>query len=118
MTWTTDTTPTVEDGTYSIDKFGELTDYAVKWDYGFIVAIENIVTSNLGRHPTLHEVRELVSNLAPEATLIGVWLDHEGGKCYIDEVKHVSTRAEAIELARENKELAIFDLYTKTVEYL
>lgn len=45
-------------------------------------------------------------------TAIGTWYDSRSNKIYLDIVKVINDRAEAIKIARENKQEAIFNLET------
>ena len=95
---------TYTDGTYAITSEG-ITDYGVRWAYGYMVGVETIVAANIGRYPTGHELRTIAG-----LGLVGVWKDVQGGRVYVDKVRHIDTLAEALELARSLGELAIWDL--------
>lgn len=96
----------VADGTYQI-RDGNLVDYAAKWSYGYMVGLPGGMQFN--------SYRITQGGLAKTAaqlgwTLFGVWTDPETGIQYIDPVKHVGAIQDALALARESGELAIWDL--------
>lgn len=105
----------VPDGTYSV-WHGVATDYAARWAYGYMVGVGNLLT--------LDDQRITQGDLTVAEAfgdhLLGVWTDPETGISYLDRVKHVGALSDALALAHENGELAIWDLRegkTVTVDY-
>ena len=95
---------TYSDGTYAITP-ESITDYGIRWAYGYMLGVETIVSANIGRYPTGDELRTIAG-----LGLVGVWLDKPGGRVYVDKVRHIDTLVEALNLAASLGELAIWDL--------
>lgn len=95
---------TYSDGTYAITSEG-ISNYAERWDYGYMVGVESLAKANIGRYPTGDELLVLAGN-----GLVGVWKDVQGGRVYVDRVRHIDTLTEALTLARSLGELAIWGL--------
>ena len=96
--------PTYSDGTYAITDEG-ISNYGERWAYGYMVGVESLRVANVGRYPTGEELRTLAGK-----GLVGVWKDSQAGRVYVDRVRHIDTLAEALKLAKELGELAIWDL--------
>lgn len=76
-------------------------------EHGFSVAVAGTQNS----HGVAGAVNVLqYAQTHPEISAFGGWLDSETGKYYIDAVCIIEDLATALELAKENKQLAIFDL--------
>ncbi len=109
----------ISDGTYfRIDEHSTF-DYGARWNYGFIVATEEIGTVApvaLWNEPRHYEatLRNLISDI-PDRTLYGVWTDPETGRVYVDKVQHVDSATDALHLAREHDQIAIYDLRSRSV---
>jgi hypothetical protein len=86
----------MKDGTYLIQPDGQVIDYAERWSYGYIVGVQDL--SYLGGSAFI------------TPGLVGVWTDTDDGRVYVDRVKHVDALSDALDLAREHGELAIWDL--------
>ena len=104
MSYSMNESKTYTDGTYAITPEG-ITDYGIRWAYGYMVGVETIVAANIGRYPTGDELRSIAG-----LGLVGVWRDVQGGRVYVDKVRHIDTLAEALELAKSLGELAIWSL--------
>ena len=104
MSYSMTESKTYTDGTYAITP-ESITDYGVRWGYGYMVGVETIVAANIGRYPTGHELRTIAG-----LGLVGVWKDIQGGRVYVDKVRHIGTREEAMTLAKSLGEIAIWDL--------
>ena len=98
---------TYKDGTYSITSEG-ITNYCERWDYGYMVGVESLAKANIGRYPRGDELFVLAGN-----GLVGVWKDSQAGRVYVDRVRHIDTLSEALTLAKDLGELAIWDLRDK-----
>ena len=95
---------TYSDGTYVITPEG-ISDYGIRWAYGYMVGVGTIVSANIGRYPTGEELRSIAG-----LGLVGVWKDIQGGRVYVDRVQHIDTLVEALNLAASLGEIAIWDL--------
>ena len=100
--------PEFKDGTYSVTSEG-ISNYSERWAYGYMVGVESLRVANVGRYPTGAELRIIAGN-----GLVGVWKDTKGGKVYVDRVQHVDALSDALKLAAELGELAIWDLSTNS----
>lgn len=74
-------------------------------------------------NPTIEDVAAYVQENAQHLCLLpnayaGGWLDAETGKYYLDISQNVQDKAQALWLAAERKQLAIFDLSTFESIYL
>lgn len=103
----------VPDGTYSV-WHGVATDYAAKWAYGYMVGVGNLLALEVERITQA----DLTVAEAFGDHLMGVWTDPETGVSYLDRVKHVAALSDALALARENGELAIWDLRERKTIYV
>jgi len=88
-----------EDGTYLLTAEGSL-NYEDRWAYGYLVATGPV------------SLRELGPGL-----LFGVWTDPEGHR-HFDKVRHVDARVDAVKLAQECGQQAIYDLMEKKVVFV
>ena len=75
---------------------------------GFAVAVKQ--TQNSFGESGLLNVISYVSKNAPKVNAFGGWLDSESGLFYWDATIICNTREEAERIARENEQLAFFDL--------
>lgn len=108
----------MQDGTYLIKPNGDIVNYGERWAYGFFVA-----NGKRGfRVPTVHatplDMGEMIGELSVISPLVGVWTDSITGVTYIDPVTHVSDYDSAVELGRDNGELAIWDAFKSEEIYL
>lgn len=98
-TW--ETVQDLEDGTYS--RSGDvINDYSQKWAYGYMVGIGSLCSDDFR---------------LPGSILFGVWTD-DNGKRYYDRVRHVDALSDALILARQHGELAIWDMRREEAIYL
>jgi hypothetical protein len=97
----------VRDGTYSVHN-GWLHDYASRWSGGYIVATHALQTLDYS-----NPVDIAITAMNDKVRLIGVWTDSETGRVYLDAVEHIESRSDALRIAAERGELAIWDLYAK-----
>jgi hypothetical protein len=84
------------DGTYLFTPAG-VVDYAERWSYGYIVG-----------------VRPLEMNDLKTYTLAGIWTDENGMRHY-DLVKHVDAYQDAVRMAHDNEQVAIYDMRDEKV---
>lgn len=75
---------------------------------GYAVATSE--TQNSHDAEGLARVLELIQSGTTRAAFVGGWLDRQTGKYYYDATIVVNDFAEALSLARANKQLAIFNL--------
>lgn len=94
----------VPDGTYFLTG-GELTGY--KKDVGYIVGMPGGISNHA--RVTTADLIQLAQRGGWE--LFGVWVDSETGIQYIDPVQWKLNLWDAFALARDNGELAIWNLY-------
>jgi hypothetical protein len=107
------TTP-ILDGTYSVQDT-TLTDYAAKWDYGYIVAIRQLsLTPSIDVHP----VELAMAAMQAGVSLVGVWTYPVTGTVFLDEVEHIDSLSDALRIAAERNELAIWSLADNACIYL
>lgn len=97
-----------QDGTYYKDSRGHVFNYGERWEYGYIVGIEWVGFSSPNAKWNDNYISNIISEL-PNNTLFGIWTD-DAQFVYLDLVKHVDDYNSAMELARANKERAIWDL--------
>lgn len=83
-----------KDGTYLIKPEG-IVDYAERWAYGYIVGVRELKTSDL-----------------KDWTLIGRWTNPEGDVEW-DLVVHVDAWQDAVKMAKDYDQRAIWDLRDK-----
>ena len=107
----------VADGTYTVVN-GELVDYAAKWAFGYIVAKGS---DAYGAYQTPSRVT--VENVIAGAkafgwSLFGVWVDPATGIQYIDPVEHIAALPDALTVARQRGEIAIYSLRDEVCVYL
>lgn len=111
----------MQDGTYLIKPNGDIVNYGERWAYGFFVAEGKrgvvIRPDDTLRGLSDEGILRVVSNNSGDA-LVGVWTDSITGVTYIDPVTHVSDYDSAVELGRDNGELAIWDAFKSEEIYL
>lgn len=88
------------DGTYIQDSYGDIEEYASKWAYGYIVGTAPIMSDQLDG-----------------LKLFGVWTDDDGVR-YYDHVVHVDAYQDAISLAMDYGQEAIYGLREEEVIYV
>ncbi len=75
---------------------------------GYVIALtNNIVDAILPE--TIDDVLDTIEQ-KPLATMIGGWLSKETGQYYIDAATLIKDKEEAIRVAREHKQEAIYDV--------
>lgn len=88
---------------------------------GYMVSLQDCERTFFGR-PTLWQVVKYAEDynhlLCNPSLYVGGWLDAETGKYYLDISENVQDKAQALWLAAERKQLAIFDLSTFESIYL
>ena len=79
---------------------------------GYAVALAE--TQNSFGADGLESVISLIQSGTTRATCVGGWLDETTGLYYYDATVIVETKAEALAIAKANKQIAIFHLDTLT----
>ena len=101
---------TLPDGTYLKTDPDTVINYAARWDYGYIVAVEPIDTFRSEHRSHLGAVTD---DYVRVGQLFGVWEDSRTGHIYVDIVQHVDALSDALELASAHNQLAIWDVRHK-----
>lgn len=84
---------------------------------GFMVSLYGTEYKTKNKKEVLEKVNEYVENIQDKKGLfVGVWL--EDGSYYIDYSINIIDRVEALEIAKKNKQLAIYDLKNNDSLYL
>lgn len=107
----------MQDGTYLIKPNGDIVNYGERWAYGFFVA-EGRRGIRLAAGIPSETAMQAIALLNDYKTLVGVWTDTITGVTYVDPVTHVSDYDSAVELGRDNGELAIWDAFKSEEIYL
>jgi hypothetical protein len=103
-----------QDGTYYKNS-REVFNYGERWEYGYVVGIGSLGYISKNSNWTDEFLASVIVGL-PHNTLFGIWTDEID--VFIDLVKHVDSYAEAMRIARENNERAIYNLRTHTCEFV
>lgn len=84
---------------------------------GFMVSVFGAEFKTTDEEKAKSKIREYIEKIQTEEGLfVGVWVDE--GEVYVDLSIHILNYNEALEVARNNKQKAIFDLKNKTSIYL
>lgn len=102
----------VPDGGFSIDlttgeNVSEGYAVAIHPDREQVIPVEDVTMSSL-----ISYALDNMDLLAKPGHVFGAWHDPESGKVYLDVSTVRTDRAEALELAREHNQLAVFDFAT------
>lgn len=103
----------IVEGGATLNKYGE--DFIS--NEGFMVSVFGAEFKTTDEGKAKNKIREYLEKIQTEEGLfVGVWVDE--GEVYIDLSIHIMDYNEALEVARNNKQKAIFDLKNKTSIYL
>ena len=84
---------------------------------GFMVSVFGAEFKTTDEGTAKNKIEEYIEKIQTEEGLfVGVWVDE--GEVYVDLSIHIINYNEALEVARNNKQKAIFDLKNKTSIYL
>ena len=84
---------------------------------GFMVSVFGAEFKTTDEEKAKSKIEEYIEKIQTEEGLfVGVWVDE--GEVYVDLSIHIMDYNEALEVARNNKQKAIFDLKNKTSIYL
>ena len=95
-------------------------DYVTGWQVSkqdlFIIPMNTLPRNKQGRIATA-KVKNLIARIVKthiksKQEFLGIWVDN--GKLYIDKSVRTKTKKEAMQIARDNKQLAIFKWATKS----
>lgn len=101
------------EGGATLNKYGE--DFVS--DNGFMVSVFGAEFKTTDEEIAKSKIEEYIEKIQTEEGLfVGVWVDE--GEVYVDLSIHILNYNEALEVARNNKQKAIFDLKNKTSIYL
>lgn len=103
----------IVEGGATLNKYGE--DFIS--NEGFMVSVFGAEFKTTDEEIAKNKIEEYIEKIQTEEGLfVGVWVDE--GEVYIDLSIHILNYNEALEVARNNKQKAIFDLKNKTSIYL
>lgn len=101
------------EGGATLNKYGK--DFVS--DNGFMVSVFGAEFKTTDEEKAKSKIEEYLEKIqTQEGLFVGVWVDE--GEVYIDLSIHILNYNEALEVARNNKQKAIFDLKNKTSIYL
>lgn len=101
------------EGGATLNKYGE--DFVS--DKGFMVSVFGAEFKTTDEGTAKSKIEEYIEKIqTQEGLFVGVWVDE--GEVYVDLSIHILDYNEALEVARNNKQKAIFDLKNKTSIYL
>lgn len=101
------------EGGATLNKYGK--DFVS--DKGFMVSVFGAEFKTTDEGTAKSKIEEYLKKIQTEEGLfVGVWVDE--GEVYVDLSIHILNYNEALEVARNNKQKAIFDLKNKTSIYL
>lgn len=82
---------------------------------GYCVSIQDgAIIANL----SIKKINKYLKKARKKKTLLGIWFNTKNKKFYLDFSQIIQDKKEALKVARENKQLAIFDLKNKQDIYL
>lgn len=103
----------ISEGGATLNKHGE--DFIA--NEGFMVSLFGAEFKTTDEEIAKNKIEEYIEKIKTEEGLfVGVWLDE--GEVYVDLSIHILDYNEALEVARNNKQKALFDLKNKTSIYL
>ena len=103
----------IVEGGATLNRYGE--DFVS--NKGFMVSVFGAEFKTTDEEIAKSKIREYLEKIqTQEGLFVGVWLDE--GEVYVDLSIHILDYNEALEVARNNKQKAIFDLKNKTSIYL
>ena len=82
---------------------------------GYMCAIaqnERIIDGQLTENALTNYINQYASDLEENGAYLGIWYNTENNKTYLDTSYRFSDVDEALAFAKENEQLAIFDLET------
>ena len=101
------------EGGATLNKYGE--DFVS--NNGFMVSVFGAEFKTTDEEKAKSKIREYIEKIqTQEGLFVGVWVDE--GEVYVDLSIHIMDYNEALEVARNNKQKAIFNLKDKTSIYL
>lgn len=113
-------TEIVNNGGATLTRELKSANYATGWQVSkqdlFIISMETLPRNKQGRIATA-KVKNMIADIAKthiksKQEFLGLWVDN--GKLYIDKSVRTKTKKEAMQIARENKQLAIFKWATSS----
>lgn len=113
-------TEIVNNGGATLTRELESANYATGWQVSkqdlFTIPMETLPRDKQGRIATAR-VKNMIADIAKthiksKQEFLGLWVDN--GKLYIDKSVRTKTKKEAMQIARENKQLAIFKWATSS----
>lgn len=113
-------TTIIDDGGATLTRDLKSANYATGWQVSkqdlFIIPMNTLPRRKQGRIATA-KVKNLIARIAKthiksKQEFLGLWIDN--GKLYIDKSVRTKTKKEAMQIARDNKQLAIFKWATKS----
>jgi hypothetical protein len=113
-------TTIVNNGGATLTRDLESANYATGWQVSkqdlFIIPMNTLPRSKQGRI-AMAKVKNLIARIAKthiksKQEFLGLWIDN--GKLYIDKSVRTKTKKEAMQIAHDNKQLAIFKWATKS----
>lgn len=113
-------TEIVNNGGATLTRELESANFATGWQVSkqdlFTIPMETLPRDKQGRIATAR-VKNMIADIAKthiksKQEFLGLWVDN--GKLYIDKSVRTKTKKEAIQIARENKQLAIFKWATSS----
>ena len=103
----------IVEGGATLNKYGK--DFVS--NNGFMVSVFGAEFKTTDEEKAKSKIEEYIEKIqTQEGLFVGVWVDE--GEVYVDLSIHILDYNEALEVARNNKQKAIFDLKNKTSIYL